>query len=46
MNIFLVGMSLIPQWYFNETANLTVSDSTPRLLMIGGYGGWRESDPR
>lgn len=35
-----VGMGLVSHHYWNATNNETVANSTERIVMAGGYGGW------
>jgi hypothetical protein len=35
-----VGMGVVSQWYFNATAGETLANSTERIVLTGGYGGW------
>lgn len=41
-----VGASLVSQWYFNTSQGETIDNSRERLVLIGGYGGFVESDSR
>ncbi len=35
-----VGHQVITHYYFNDTAGETVNDARPRILLVGGYGGF------
>eukprot|EP01038_Epipyxis_sp_PR26KG_P013274 gene13274-17787_t len=41
-----VGMSVVSQWYFNTSAGETMHNSTERMVLVGGYGGWLATDTR
>ena len=36
------GATLVNQFYYNSTANETMANSTERMVLIGGFGGWLE----
>jgi hypothetical protein len=38
------GASLVSQWYYNTTANETMANSTERMVLIGGFGGWLQDN--
>jgi len=38
------GLSVVSQYYFNSTANETMANSTERMVVIGGFGGWLEDN--
>ena len=38
------GASVVSQHYFNTTANETMANSTERIVLIGGFGGWLEDN--
>lgn len=38
------GFSLVTQKWFNHTDGETITDSTERMLVMGGYGGYLSSD--
>lgn len=35
-----VGMSVVSQWYYNDTAGQKFANSTERMVLVGGYGGF------
>jgi hypothetical protein len=37
---------MVSQWYYNTTLGLDIRNSSERLIVIGGYGGWPTSDER
>jgi hypothetical protein len=39
------GASIVSQFYYNTTLNETMANSTERMVLIGGFGGWLEDHP-
>mmetsp|Transcript_4434 Transcript_4434/g.6643 ORF Transcript_4434/g.6643 Transcript_4434/m.6643 type:complete len:496 (-) Transcript_4434:396-1883(-) len=35
-----VGMGTVSQWYYNASNSQTLENSTERVVLAGGYGGW------